>query len=361
MPQKTSRSNHNNPSGKRPSTVQIWILAARPHTLTASVAPTIVGAALTSLFSSNYSCNSSNIFLTTIAFATFACLVQLGTNLHNDYADFIKGADTDQRVGHARATQRGWVTPFQTALGATLCLLGATLIGTFLTVFWGGTNNNNHNNTIDWVMVFITLSSVFNAFAYTGGPYPLGYIGLGHISIGYVGLGDLFVFAYFGVVATMGVPYLYLRSCGYNTSNLLLWKNDDLLLRASFLSAIPIGFLATAIIVVNNLRDRSTDVIAGKKTMCVRFGEAFGRAEYAFLVCGSYLTLLPLIFSFGGIWLLLPLLSLPLATSEIKAIVIRKKDGAALNSHVGSTARLQLVFCLLLALGMKISSLQTNT
>jgi 1,4-dihydroxy-2-naphthoate octaprenyltransferase len=109
---------------------------------------------------------------------------------------------------------------------------------------------------------------------------------------------------------------------------------------------------------VNNLRDRITDVDAGKRTLCVRFGESFGRAEYAFLLCGSYLTLLPLM-SFGGAWMLLPIASFPLAAREVQAIVIRKKDGAALNSHVGSTARLQLVFCLLLAMGMKISSQAT--
>jgi 1,4-dihydroxy-2-naphthoate octaprenyltransferase len=335
---------------KKPSTVEIWIAAARPHTLTASVAPTVVGAAITSSLLSSSTCSRS-IFLPTVSFATFACLVQLGTNLHNDYADYVKGADTDKRVGHARATQRGWLTPFQTALGATLCLLGATVIGSFLTILWG----------FDWVMAFVTISSVFNAFAYTGGPYPLGYLGLGHISIGYAGLGDLFVFLYFGVVATVGVPYIYMRDCGYYTSATSLHQQRDELLNASLLSSIPIGLLATAIIVVNNLRDRSTDVTAGKKTLCVRFGEAFGRAEYAFLIGGSYLTLLPLIASFGGPWLLLPLLTIPLATNEINSIVVRRKDGAALNSHVGSTARLQLIFCLLLALGMKISSLQTIT
>lgn len=329
--------------------MEIWIAAARPHTLTASVAPTIVGAALTSSQLSSSACSHS-IFLPAVSFATFACLVQLGTNLHNDYADYVKGADTDKRVGHARATQRGWLTPFQTALGATLCLLGATIIGSFLTILWG----------FDWVMAFVTASSVFNAFAYTGGPYPLGYIGLGHISIGYAGLGDLFVFLYFGVVATVGVPYICIRHCASTTATAtsILQKRDELLY-ASLLTSIPIGLLATAIIVVNNLRDRSTDITAGKKTMCVRFGEAFGRAEYALLIGGSYLTLLPLMASFGGPWLLLPLLTLPLAISEVRSIVLRKKDGAALNSHVGSTARLQFVFCLLLALGMKISLFQT--
>jgi 1,4-dihydroxy-2-naphthoate octaprenyltransferase len=331
-------------AAEKPSVMEIWIAAARPHTLTASVAPTIVGAALTSSQLSSSGCSRS-IVLPAVSFATFACLVQLGTNLHNDYADYVKGADTDKRVGHARATQRGWLTPFQTALGATLCLLGATIIGSYLTILWG----------FDWVMALVTASSVFNAFAYTGGPYPLGYIGLGHISIGYAGLGDLFVFLYFGVVATVGVPYICIRYCASATFTSMHQKGEALL-HASLLSSIPIGLLATAIIVVNNLRDRSTDVTAGKKTMCVRFGEAFGRAEYAVLIGGSYLTLLPLMASFGGPWLLLPLFTLPLAMSEVKSIVLRKKDGAALNSHVGSTARLQLIFCLLLALGMKLSS-----
>ena len=275
-------------------------------------------------------------------------MVQLGTNLHNDYADFIKGADTDKRVGHARATQRGWLTPAQTVSGATACLLSAAVIGFSLSFLSGD---------LDWTMAFISISSIFNAFAYTGG-YPLNYIKMENISIGYCGLGDIFVFVYFGIVATMGVPYLYIRFLGSNESafDLFLYKNE--LFVASFFSSIPVGFLATAIIVVNNLRDRITDVDAGKRTLCVRFGESFGRAEYAFLLCGSHLTLLPLM-SFGGAWMLLPIASFPLAAREVQAIVIRKKDGAALNSHVGSTARLQLVFCLLLAMGMKISSQAT--
>ena len=124
-------------------------------------------------------------------FWVFACLIQIATNLHNDYADFIKGADDENRIGQARATQKGWLTPRQTAGLATLSLGLAHGIGVQLAREAGS-----------W-MWFVTWTSVFNAVAYTGGPYPLGYVGLGWVSLGYTGLGDVFVFAYFGIVATV--------------------------------------------------------------------------------------------------------------------------------------------------------------
>ena len=129
---------------------------------------------------------------------------------------------------------------------------------------------------------------------YMTGPYPLGYIGLGNLSIGYSGLGDLFVFLYFGVVATITVPYLYLRKHGEPDLSFLNLAVQNEMMRTSLLVALPVGFLATAIIVVNNLRDRVTDVHAGKKTMAVRFGERFTRMEYIVLILSSYLMLIPI-------------------------------------------------------------------
>lgn len=368
--------NKGSPKETPPSKLKVWILASRPHTLTASIVPVLVSAAFISHYKSSSS--SSLIFPSSsetsetyshyylsFFFATFACLIQLGTNLHNDYSDFVKGADTDERVGQARATQKGWLTPFETAFGSTLCLGIASILGFYLT--WIATSSTKSN--IDYYMLFVTLSSVFNAFCYTGGEYPLGYIGLGHLSIGYSGLGDLFVFLYFGLVATITVPYLYLVQINYDLNhgniNMNIWGHDVMV--KSFILALPIGFLATAIIAVNNLRDRRTDVVAGKKTMAVRFGEWFTRFEYIFLVIGSYLMLIPLSNilwlnddesnNMKQYWLFLPLLSFPLAWKELKAVGFGGKDGSALNPHVGGVAKVQLVYCIFLIIGMNLSRL----
>mmetsp|Transcript_15062 Transcript_15062/g.30363 ORF Transcript_15062/g.30363 Transcript_15062/m.30363 type:complete len:439 (-) Transcript_15062:927-2243(-) len=364
------REERENASNERPSNLKVWVLASRPHTLTASIAPVLVGAALTSFHDRNYVPVSSadeeatesviSISVLAILWASFACLIQLGTNLHNDYADFVKGADDHRRIGQARATQRGWLTPLQTASGATLCLGLASAIGLYLAYIAGTCTADTSNGStctsmygLDKATLFIVATSVFNAVAYTGGPYPLGYIGLGSISIGYSGLGDIFVFLYFGLVATLGVPYLYLRSCG-NTESAFLLLLDNELFRRALHAAIPVGNLATAIIVVNNLRDRKTDIGANKRTLAVRFGEWFARIEYAVLVLSSYAFLFALAKSYEDA-MILPLLSLPVAMPQLDAVAFGDKDGSALNDHVGGTARLQLLFCLLLVLGIQLS------
>lgn len=294
--------------------------------------------------------------------AAFAFLIQIGTNLHNDYADFVKGADTDKRVGQARATQKGWLTPYETCRGCVLCLLGALFIGIHYLIPSSKQclgNNNGNNNSLDIVVALLVFSSVFNAVAYTGGPFPLGYIGLGNISIGYSGLGDLFVFLYFGIVVTVSVPYLYATKVACHAINQQLLQ----LLHYPLLCSLPIGFLATAIIVVNNLRDRHTDILAGKRTTAVRFGSTFAKMEYFGLVVGSYA------FCFYFYLLetrstgatskhlattLLPLLSFPMAIPQLKAVSFGGKDGQRLNEHVGGTAKLQLVYCILMMMGLLI-------
>lgn len=353
----------------RPSTAKIWILASRPHTLTASIVPVLVGWSVvkqyyticinaqtpitvkgTCIIPENY--NDLNNF--SVIFGLFACFIQLGTNLHNDYADFIKGADTKERIGQARATQKGWVTPFETAAASTMCLLIATMLGIVLT---GKTGRWN-----DPYMIFVTITSVFNAVCYTGGPYPLGYIGLGHWSIGYSGLGDIFVFLYFGLVATVTVPYIVL-SKGVDNTVLDIFQHE--LFQTSLLVALPVGFLGTGIIVVNNLRDRNTDVLVGKNTLAVKFGETFTRMEYHILLYSSYVMLLPLskikVLNRSGLpinlSLYLPLLSIFLARDALKVMGfgLNAKDGASLNPYVGRTAKIQLVYCVLFVIGLKLS------
>lgn len=222
------------------------------------------------------------------------------------------------------------------------------------------------NISYDPIMVFIVASSLFNAVAYTGGPFPLGYIHplLGNISIGYSGLGDLFVFLYFGIVATMGVPYLYLTkvecldvSRAIFDSSIVEESEDAQLqsLKQVFLHSMPIGFLATAIIVVNNLRDRHTDIHAGKRTMAVRFGENFARAEYFLLVSMSYGVCFYIALMENRYTALFPLLSIPLSLSPLKAVAFGGKDGQDLNKYVGGTAQLQMIYCILLSVGLMSS------
>ena len=216
-------------STPKPSTLKIWLTAARPHTLTASLSPCLVAYG---------SCHPpAHLFA---AWVVFCLTVQLGTNLHNDYADFVKGADTKERVGQARATAQGWLTPTQTCVAATAALTVTLTCGVYLV-----------NATDQWrnpFLWFLILSSIFNAFAYTGGPYPLGYIGLADWSIAYAGLGDLFVFLYFGLVATLMLPYLMQirQKDGSVTA-----EADPTSLKWSYqlVYATQVGLLATNIIV----------------------------------------------------------------------------------------------------------------
>lgn len=286
-------------------------------------------------------------------------LMQLGTNLHNDYADFVKGADDERRVGQPRATQRGWLTPAQTARAASAVLTCGLGLGTGLVCqTWqaaGRQRNDDMTTTIGHmiVMTFIVLTSVFNAFAYTGGPWPLGHL---RFSIGYSGLGDLFVFLYFGLVATLTLPFLHIATTTTITATTLET------LTSLLPCAIQVAVLATNIIVVNNLRDRHTDVAAHKRTLAVRFGAAFCRGEYLVNVLVAYgiqlgtaaLSLHPnASWQIAAVRLCPILLTCPMAMKEWKAVCT--KEGSALNPHVGGAAKVQLFFCILLAIAIRSS------
>ena len=224
-------------SATRPSTLEIWLTAARPHTLTASLSPCLVAYG---------TCRPpTHLFA---AWVLFCLTVQLGTNLHNDYADFVKGADTKDRVGHARATARGWLTPTQTCIAATSALSVTLASGIYLV-----NAVNQWHNPFLWFLIF---SSIFNAFAYTGGPYPLGYIGLADWSIAYVGLGDVFVFLYFGLVATLMLPYLMLLQ--QSDGNFIPAAERTINWSKQLIYSTQVGLLATNIIV-----GRSDDNAAG--------------------------------------------------------------------------------------------------
>jgi 1,4-dihydroxy-2-naphthoate polyprenyltransferase len=285
--------------------LRTWLLAARPKTLTAAVVPVVVGTGLALG-------QGMAVLWPALAALAGAVLIQIGTNLTNDYYDFRKGADTHERVGPTRVTQSGLIAP-QTVLAAgAACFSLAVVVGIFL-VARGG-----------WPFVVIGLASVLAGWAYTGGPYPLGYHGLG----------DLFVMVFFGLVAVPGTFYAQALR----------------LVPAAWPAAVAIGATGTMILVVNNLRDLDTDARAGKHTLVVRFGRRFGRAEYvALLLLALAMPLLMVAMGWARPTVLLALLALPLAWPPLSRVL--RTTGAALNPALGTTARFQAAFGLLLALG----------
>jgi 1,4-dihydroxy-2-naphthoate octaprenyltransferase len=294
-----------------PSQLQIWLLAARPKTLPAAAVPVIVGTAVAL---------SEGVFAALPALAALlgALLIQVGTNFANDVFDYKKGADTSQRLGPLRVTQAGLLTPAQVLTGMWLTFGVAGLIGLYLVLVGG------------WPIVVIGLLSIVAGIAYTGGPFPFGYHGLG----------DLFVFIFFGLVAVCGTYYVQAGQVS----------------PAAFWASLPVGLLATAILVVNNLRDIDTDRSAGKKTRAVRWGAGPAQLEYVGLVGLSYL--IPLLMGLGGIsslWGLLAWLSLPLVWPLVR--LIWQEKGRALNPALAGTARLELIFGLLFSIGLVLGRL----
>lgn len=286
------------------SRVGAWLMATRPKTLVASVVPVAAGSAVAA---------HAGQFRALPALAALlgALCIQVFTNLVNDYADFEKGADTEERVGPPRAVQSGLLSLREVKLGAVVACLTAVLFGLYLVAVGG------------WPVVAIGLASLFAAWAYTGGPWPLGYHGLG----------DPFVFLFFGLVAVGGT---YLVQAGGLAPG--VWW-----------AAVPVGALGTALIVVNNLRDVATDVKAGKRTLAVRFGAPFARAEWLLLVAAAFV--LPVVQAAveGRPTLLLPLLALPLVRAPLA--LVRHGEGRALLPALAQTAKLQAIWGLLFTLG----------
>lgn len=289
----------------RPPTWKVWLLAARPRTLSAGVAPVLVGWAVARA-------EGGFVWGPALAALAAALLVQLGTNFANDWMDFEKGADTDDRVGPARAAQMGWLTVGDLRRATLVVLTLAGIVGAGLAMVGG------------WPVIAIAVVSLVCAVAYTGGPLPLAY----------VGLGDVFVLVFFGPVAVAGTVYV----------QTMRWPLEGLV------AGVAIGCLSTAILVVNNLRDRHTDARVGKRTLAVRFGAGWARAEYTAALLGAF-ALLAL-----GWWLdgnpgwCLPVLAAPAAAARLRAVWTT--DGAALNSQLGQTGQLTLLFSTLLAVGL---------
>jgi 1,4-dihydroxy-2-naphthoate octaprenyltransferase len=242
-----------------------------------------------------------------------ASLLQIGCNFANDVSDFLSGADTDERLGPARATQKGWLTP-KAMMVATAVVLGAALaVGLYLIALGG------------WPIALIGLTGMVCAVAYTAGPYPLGYHGLG----------DIVVFVFFGPLAVCGTFYV---------------QSGDLS-PAVVLASVPIGLLAAAILVVNNLRDRETDAKVGKRTLAVRWGARGARAEYLGLVALSFgVPLIAVLTGQGSLGWLVAWLALPLGITCYRAV--NTLDGEALNPQLGATARLTALYGGLLSMGV---------
>jgi 1,4-dihydroxy-2-naphthoate octaprenyltransferase len=294
----------------RASGLGLWWLAARPKTLPAAATPVLVGCACAF---------AAGGFVAGPALAALlgALLLQVAANFANDVFDFEKGADTAARLGPTRAVQAGWVSARSMRRALWLVLALTLAVGAYLVSVAGP------------LLIVIGLLSILGALAYTAGPYPLGYHGLG----------DVAVFIFFGVVAVAGTAFVQL---GRVTE--LAWA-----------SSVAVGSLTTAILVVNNVRDAATDVLAKKRTLAVRFGVGFGIAEYHALLALAYA--LPFWFLLRGqltLWALLPWLSLPLAVNLSRRI--RRETGTALNRVLADTARLLLCFGVLLAAALVLGA-----
>lgn len=292
------------------SKFKLWLSAARPKTLAAAIVPVLVGASLA------WSDQLFRIDTTLVAlFCAFA--IQIGTNFANDYFDFIKGADTDERLGFERATAAGLIKPETMKMATILTMLTAFLAGLYL-VWVGG-----------WIVLAIGLASLLFGVLYTGGPYPLGYNGLG----------DLFVFIFFGFVAVMGTYYV----------NALEWSV------LSAWASIPVGALCVNILVVNNLRDVEQDRVANKRTLGVMFGETALKAEYLGMLVISFVTLAVLYMQYAfTAWIFLPLLSLPEAY-RLTRVIFTNTDKRLLNDTLGHTARYMFIFGVLMSAGILLS------
>jgi 1,4-dihydroxy-2-naphthoate polyprenyltransferase len=301
-----------NPLPQRPSLIGIWWLAARPKTLLAAATPVWVGSACAAAA-------GGFRWLPALASLAAAMLLQVAANFANDVFDFEKGADTAARLGPVRAVQAGWVTPTGMRRGLAVVIGLVLLVGAYLASVAG---------PLLWL---IGIASILAAVAYTGGPYPLGYHGLG----------DIFVLGFFGFVAVAGTVFV---QAGHVPP-------------VAWLGAVPVGCLATAILVVNNVRDVETDIVAGKRTLPARFGRRFGVLEYWALLAISYAVLfVPTLAqaSYGSG--LVPCLTLPLAI-HLAARVARER-GAALNAVLARTALLMFVFGLLLGASILLGSVR---
>jgi 1,4-dihydroxy-2-naphthoate octaprenyltransferase len=285
-------------------------MAARPRTLPAAVAPVLVGTSLAIHYGT----------FRPVAFAAAllgALLIQIGTNLSNDYSDARRGADTDERIGPVRVTAGGLVPPRQVLIATYLTFGAAVLCGVYLIAVAG------------WALLAVGGASILAGVLYTGGPRPYGY----------EGLGEVFVFLFFGLVAVTGSYFVQRRG--------LPWE--------ALVLAVPVGLLITAILVVNNTRDIDTDRRAGKRTLAVRLGRERTRVLFVAMIVGAFVSSwVPWFAGALSPWLLVTAATAPLALGVVRTMLTHA-DGPSLNDALARTAKLALIFCLLLCAGVLVS------
>ena len=290
----------------KPSLFQIWMLAIRPRTLPAAASGVVMGSALAWH-------DGSFQLLPALAALCVALLLQIGSNVANDVFDFERGADTAERQGPMRVTQAGLLTPEQVKRGMWVIFGLAALCGLYLASLRG------------WTVILIGLAAILSAIAYTGGPFPLGYYGLG----------DLFVFVFFGLAAVAGTYFVQVGSVS----------------AAAWWMAVPVGLIVTAILVVNNLRDLENDRKAGKHTLAVMLGAQGARAEYVLCLVIAYLLLPILIFmKIIPVFTLLAWLSLPIAYKSTRTVFTQQ--GKPLNAALAGTGQTALMYSVLFWLGL---------
>ena len=291
--------------------LRLWLVAARPRTLPAAVAPVLVGSALA---------GTEDVFkpLRLAAALLGSIFIQVGTNLANDYSDARRGADTEDRLGPVRVTAGGLMPPRRVLVGTWVAFGIAVAAGAYLAAVAG------------WELLVVGAVSIAAGVLYTGGPKPYGY----------EGLGEVFVFVFFGLVAVGGSYFV---------------QTEDLRWEAVALG-VPVGLLAAAILVVNNVRDIETDRRAGKRTLAVRLGRERAVAVFAWMLGLAYLTVV-LVAALSDLekWIVLALLSLPLVPPAVRTLRERS-DGPALNKLLADSGRLLAVFSLLLAGGLLLAS-----
>jgi 1,4-dihydroxy-2-naphthoate octaprenyltransferase len=282
-----------------------WVLAARPKTLSAAVVPVLLGSTLATHEPAGM---TWWVFWCALGVSV---LIQIATNFINDALDFKKGTDTGERLGPVRVTQAG-LLPYESVMTAAwLCLFGAAICGIPL-LYRGG-----------WPVLVVGLASIAGAYLYTGGPYPLAYHGLG----------ELFVILFFGLVAT-GATF-YVHSLQFTQSSLV--------------AGFAAGSLATVLLAINNLRDLDGDRRSNKRTMAVRFGEGFARAEIALFALVPFVCTAIVAWQRERLWLMLPIAALPLAAVLIRRVA--KSRGAELNRCLALAGALQWVFGALFVAG----------
>ena len=292
--------------GIKLNSFQIWWLAIRPRTLPAAASGVAMGSALAWY-------DGSFQLLPALAALMVALLLQIASNVANDVFDFERGADTADRLGPMRVTQAGLLTSAQVKRGLTVILGLAILFGLYLAWLRG------------WTVILLGTAALISAVAYTGGPYPLGYNGLG----------DVFVFVFFGLAAVAGTYFVQVGSVSV----------------AAWWMSVPIGLIVTAILVVNNLRDLENDRMVGKHTLAVRFGERGAKAEYLVCMGVAYLMIPILVFvKVVPVSALLTWLSLPLAIRTLRVVFTQK--GRLLNAALAGTGQTALLFSLLFWVGL---------